>query len=302
MAFHLPTTDRSLNKNSQKLIKFLMTLKQLISNEEFCYKEIVDLLVSSEIGIILWIRQPPDCCSEFHPRECTLSNCFDKCYHSIVPNGACGFIVEYVLNERQKLPVEQRDDLYINVYAADFVKNFSNHVTNVCNNNNWGREVEKSHKYKYENLIQWLHSKKTNFYKNMLNKDFWFTTNIFSELQNQSDYIIFVQYKDPKYPYISDIYFNCDFNGDIKHDIRIIEKLLENPNLAALSQYHFYLVSSNKSLISELQESIMNLCREYKMIFDLEPDNDKLRELLKNITTFSRWGKVDSTKRRSYHC
>lgn len=253
---------------------------------------------------MFWIKKPPYCHKRQH-RDCTLSSCFDKCYHSIVPNGSCGFILEYILNERQKLPISRRDDSYIDVNSPDFLKNLYDHVTNILINNNWkpGKDGDFTKK-KYENMIQWLNGN-NNFYsgKMLKNVNWLSTTELYLFLDNQNDYIIFTLTPDPKerFPYISDTYYLCDYFTEVSHEIRAVEKLLENPNLAALSDNHFFLISSNKSLISELQESILDLCRNFKMIFDLKPENEDFnKESFKNIT-FSRWGKNDSIRRRSYN-
>jgi hypothetical protein len=202
------------------------------------------------------------------------------------------------------LPIERRDSSYIDVNSSDFLKNFYEHVTNVLINNNWkpGKEGDYS-KNKYEKMIQWLNGIENFYSGTMLEEGSWLsTTDLFLGLDNQNDYIIFTQPPDPKQrlPYISDNYYLCDLFAEVSHEIRTVEKLLENPNLAALSNYHFFLISSNKSLIPEFQESILNLCRNFKTIFDLEPQNEDFNKKSFKNTTFSRWGNNDARRRRSY--
>ena len=251
--------------------------------------------------------KPPTCNNSEH-KNCTLYSCFNKCYNSIVPNGACGYILEYVINERHKLPVESRDDLYVNVYSKDFLSNFYNHVSRVIYDTNW--DIENSLKYKYEGMFNWYNENRrsNNFYlcQPMLHLDFWFGQESWKELKYQKEFIIFVDPMDTS-PYISEKYLICDYDTSTCHNIRKVENLFGDPNFAILSDKHYYLASSNKSLVPELQEGIIQLCRNYKVIFEIKPDTicdckNDFRKLFESFT-FSRFGKKDDAtmRSRSYH-
>ena len=175
------------------------------------------MLDKSSMGIFLWIRKPQKC-NKLDHRKCTLSGCYEKCYQSITPNGACGFIHEYVINEHYKLPINERDDSYIDVNSMIFLKAFDKHVRMILNENRWNVDNSsiKSWKYKYEYMIKWLRKHKGTFYEcsPMLPDKFWFGQEVFTELNiNQNPFTIFALNSDPtvEQPYISDDYLLCDY-------------------------------------------------------------------------------------------
>ena len=205
VALYFPTVDKKFkSKEIKKINDFLLSFKSLLSSNNYNFDDVADLLTQSNINIITWIMKPPTCNKSGH-KNCTLYNCFNKCYNSIVPNGACGYILEYVINERHKLPVESRDDLYINVYSKDFLSNFYNHVNRNLHDSNW--DIENSLKYKYEGMFNWFNENRrsNNFYsfQTMYPLDFWFDQESWKELKNLNGFIIFVDKMDTL-PYISE--------------------------------------------------------------------------------------------------
>ena len=101
-------------------------------------------------------------------------------------------------------------------------------------------------------------------------------------------------------PYIPN-YYLCNYNAKSERNfnfpIDVVEDFLEDPNLGILSDDHFYLSSSNKNFVPELEGGVLSLFNNYKIIFDLNNEDNTLsineakRDPRFKSSTFSKLGK-----------
>ena len=312
IAFSFPFIENLPNPKKIKFIKFLNDLKTFLSSN-YNYDDILSFMSQTNFRFILWIKKPNIECKDVisNHKNCALSDCFARCYNSIVPNGACGFQLEYILYKRFSLPLDERDDITnscINAYNKSNLTEFSKHVAKIATDTN--RLAENTRiKSKYQKFHRWLMNNKTKYCTGAsLPYEDWFAGNDWEFMKYENEHHSYTIFSDPPedvvLPYIPD-YFICDFNAqtpkdNYSYEINTIHALFEDPNLSALSNDHFYLISSNSSLLPDFKESALKLFALLRMIFDIDEDDNESLDIIKNHLkeyAFFRGGKNTEKKK-----
>ena len=161
IALTIPFMKESTKPRKDYIVDFLKQL-QIFLSRSYDYDSIKVFMSNyKRIKFILWIKKPTENCGgrSTNHRYCTLSSCYQKCYNSIVPNGSCGFQLEYIFLKRASLPIHERDNLTnesINVNSKTFLQDFTQHVARVINEPDRNTEDHIVVKSKYRKLQSWL--------------------------------------------------------------------------------------------------------------------------------------------------
>ena len=324
IALKIPFMKGESKQKQDYIVNFLKEMQAFLSSS-YDYESIKSFMSNyKKIKFILWIKQPPKKCNGKNNNHinCTLSDCYEKCYHSIVPNGSCGFQLEYIFLKRFLLPINERDNLNndnINVNSENFLPEFTKHVAKVINEPNRITHNHTVLRDKYTKFQKWLQKNNTsndNFqkksmYPEQLNGNtLWLADFDWAELKyNDSNkdihYTFFEERPDEDIPYIP-FYYLCMHNAQtlgryFYFQIENIEEFLTDPNLGVLSMKHYFLVSSNKSFLPELKEGVLEQFAIYKRIFDLNAVEkmmsiEEAKQGIFKSNTFCKFGKKKNDK------